>query len=338
MGFRGNLWHDYDPMIMTMCQHETGPNMDEMEFSRIQRLDAPSGASIAYRHQPTALPQACGVLMICHGLVEHAGRYRHFADVMSKQGFEVYAHDHRGHGRTRASDAPLGRFAWKDGASKVIADVMTMRRMIGEKHPGLPVILFGHSMGGLIALNTAVSHPNAFDGLSIWNSNLNPGVMGRIAQVILRLEKMLKGSDVPSAVLPKATFRTWNAKMPEKRTHADWLSHDRAAVDAYVEDPLCQFEASVSLWQDVFELSYRGPKLMERLPKNLPVLLVSGDQDAATNNGREIEWLAERFRQAGFNRIDMTIYRGMRHETLNEIGWEAVAADFAAWCRKTISV
>ncbi|MDS7597560.1 alpha/beta hydrolase [Agrobacterium tumefaciens] len=310
--------------------------MDEMEFSRIQRLDAPSGASIAFRHQPSALPEPCGVLMICHGLVEHAGRYRRFAEVMSKQGFEVYAHDHRGHGQTKAADAPLGRFAWKDGASKVVDDVMAVRRMVGERHPGLPVILFGHSMGGLVALNTAVSHPDAFDGVSIWNSNLNPGVMGRVAQVVLRLEKMLKGSDVPSAILPKATFRAWNAKMPEKRTHADWLSHDKAAVDAYVADPLCQFEASVSLWQDVFDLSYRGPKLIERLPKNLPLLLVSGDQDAATNNGREIGWLAERFRQAGFSRVEHTIYKGMRHETLNEIGWEAVAADFAAWCRKVI--
>ncbi|MDP9733757.1 UNVERIFIED_ORG: alpha-beta hydrolase superfamily lysophospholipase [Rhizobium sp. SORGH_AS260] len=309
---------------------------DNFAFSRIERLEAPSGASIAFRHQPSALAPARGVLMICHGLVEHAGRYRRFADVMAQQGFEVYAHDHRGHGRTKAADAPLGRFAWKDGADKVVADVMAMRRLAGERHPGLPVILFGHSMGGLVALNTAVSYPDAFDGLSIWNSNLNPGLMGRFAQIVLRLEKMLKGSDVPSAILPKATFRAWNAKMPEKRTHADWLSHDKAAVDAYVEDPLCQFEASVSLWQDVFALSYRGPKLIERLPKALPLLLVSGDEDAATNDGREIVWLAERFREAGFSHVEHTIYNGMRHETLNEIGWQAVAADFAAWCGRVV--
>ena len=114
---------------------------DDLAFSRIQRLEAPSGASIAFRHQPSALATARGVLMICHGLVDHAGRYRRLADVMSKQGFEVYAHDHRGHGRTRAADAPLGRFGWKDGAEKVVADVMAMRRMAGERHPGLPVIL-----------------------------------------------------------------------------------------------------------------------------------------------------------------------------------------------------
>jgi alpha-beta hydrolase superfamily lysophospholipase len=307
--------------------------MDDMAFGEINRLTSASGASIAYRYE-RAQGQPRGVLMICHGLVEHAGRYRRFSDVMAKQGFEVYAHDHRGHGRTKADDAPIGRFAWKDGVAKVISDVMAMRTLVGERHPGLPVILFGHSMGGLIALNTAVSHPESFDGLSIWNSNLNTGFMGRLAQVILRLEKMLKGSDVPSAILPKATFRIWNSKMPEKRTTADWLSHDTHAVDAYVNDPLCQFEASVSLWQDVFDMSYRGPKLISRLPKNLPLLLVSGDEDAATNDGREIVWLAKKFREAGFTNVEDKIYPGMRHETLHEIGWEVPAADFAAWARK----
>lgn len=310
--------------------------MDDMMFGGINRLESPSGASLAYRYEP-AQGTPRGVLMICHGLVDHAGRYRRFAQVMARQGFEVYAHDHRGHGRTKAPDAPVGRFAWKDGVDKVIADVMAMRTMIAKRHPGLPIILFGHSMGGLIALNTAVSHPQSFDALTIWNSNLNTGFMGRLAQVVLRIEKMLKGSDVPSAILPKATFRAWNSRMPEKRTHADWLSHDKAAVDAYAEDPLCQFEASVSLWQDVFALSYRGPRLIERLPKTMPILLVSGDEDAATNNGKEIVWLAKQFRDAGFTNVKDRIYPRMRHETLQEKGWEVPAADFAAWCETVVN-
>lgn len=306
---------------------------DDLMFGKIERLESPSGATLAYRHE-AARSEPQGVLMICHGLVDHAGRYRHLADFMADHGFEVYAHDHRGHGRTRSADAPIGRFASRDGLYKVVEDVIAMRDLVEQRHAGLPVILFGHSMGGLIALNTAVSHPDRFDALSIWNSNLNTGVMGRIAQGVLRIEKILKGSDVPSAVLPKATFRIWNARMPEKRTTADWLSHDKAAVDAYVGDPLCQFEASVSLWQDVFEMSYRGPKLIQRLSKQLPILLVSGDQDAATNDGREIRWLAEKFRKAGFSDVEDTIYKGMRHETLNEIGWGKPAADFAAWAAR----
>ena len=142
--------------------------MDDLAFSEINRLASPSGASIAYRHEP-AVGTARGVLMICHGLVEHAGRYRRFAQAMAAEGLEVYAHDHRGHGRTKADDAPIGRFSWKDGTAKVMADVMAMRIMVGERHPGLPVILFGHSMGAMISCKLAAMAPHRLSSLALLN-------------------------------------------------------------------------------------------------------------------------------------------------------------------------
>ncbi len=91
---------------------------------------------------------------------------------------------------------------------------MAMRDLAVQNHPGLPIILFGHSMGGLIALNVATAHPQSFNALTIWNSNFNPGLAGRFAQGVLYLEQMLKGSDVPSLILPKATFAAWGRAIP----------------------------------------------------------------------------------------------------------------------------
>lgn len=298
-------------------------------------MTTPTGASIAWRHAE-AQNHAVGVLLICHGLTEHAGRYRRFAETMALQGFEVYAFDQRGHGRTKAPDAPIGQFARRNGASAVVTDVKAMRDMVAERHPGLPIILFGHSMGGLVALNAAVSYPKSFDGVSIWNSNFNPGLSGKFAKIVLWFEKVLKGSDVPSLILPKATFHAWNRAIPDRETDFDWLSHDRAQVKAYAEDPLCRFEASVSMWRDIIELIERGPALMTRLPKDLPIYLVSGSEDAATGGGAEIRWLAAKFRKARFTAITDRVYPGMRHETLNEKGWEVPVADFAAWCREAV--
>ncbi|MEC9462844.1 MAG: alpha/beta hydrolase, partial [Pseudomonadota bacterium] len=195
--------------------------------------ESPSGARLAYHHQPSA-NGARGIVLICHGLAEHSRRYEAFATALSARGYHVYAHDHRGHGETTAPDAALGSFARKDGTSKVIADVMSMRDLAVQSHPGLPVILFGHSMGGLIALNVATEHPQAFHALSIWNSNFNPGLAGRFAQGVLSLEQMLKGSDVPSMILPKATFAAWGRAIKDHRTAFDWLSHDAGQVDAYI--------------------------------------------------------------------------------------------------------
>lgn len=293
---------------------------------------SPTGAHLAYHHQPAeSAPR--GIVIVCHGLAEHSRRYRAFAEALAAHGYHVYAHDHRGHGETTAADAALGLFARKDGYSKVIADVVAIRDLATSTQPGLPVILFGHSMGGLIALNVATEHPQAFAALSIWNSNFNPGLAGRFAQGVLSIEQMLKGSDVPSLILPKATFAAWGRAIPGHRTAFDWLSHDPKEVDAYIADPLCGFDASVSMWRDIFRLTFAGvdSERLARLPQRLPVYLVGGAEDPATNMGREIHWLGQHMLDAGMTDVETIVYEGMRHETLNEIGREKAVGDFLTW-------
>ena len=301
-------------------------------FADRQWHDSPTGARLAYHHQPSTTGPR-GTVLICHGLAEHSRRYDAFAAALAAGGYHVYAHDHRGHGETTAPDAVQGLFARKEGTAKVVADVMAMRDMALANHPGLPVILFGHSMGGLIALNVAIEHPQSFHALTIWNSNFNPGLAGRFAQAMLYLEQMLKGSDVPSLILPKATFAAWGRAIPGHRTAFDWLSHDPKEVDAYIADPLCGFDASVSMWRDIFRLTFAGadPERLARLPQRLPVYLVGGAEDPATNNGHEIRWLGQRMLDVGMTDVETTVYETMRHETLNEIGREKAIADFLVW-------
>ncbi len=301
-------------------------------FSDTRRLDH-AGASLAYHHQQAEGDER-GILLISHGLAEHAKRYQRFAEAMAARGYHVYAHDHRGHGETTAPDAPIGRFARRNGASRVIDDVRAMRDEAATEHPGLPVILFGHSMGGLIALNAAVTYPRKFDAVAVWNSNFNPGLAGRAAQAILLAERALKGSDVPSDLLPKLTFGTWAKSVANRRTDFDWLSRDPEEVDKYVADPLCGFGASVSLWLDLFELTFRAPQKehLARLPTETPIHLVGGGQDPATENGKAILWLSNHLKTHGFSRISTEIYQDMRHETLNEIGADAAISAFADWC------
>ncbi|WP_049733665.1 alpha/beta fold hydrolase [Rhizobium ecuadorense] len=306
-------------------------------FSETQWLAAP-GASLAYHHAEAAGP-ARGILLISHGLAEHSKRYRAFAEAMAARGYHVYAHDHRGHGETTAPDAPIGCFARRDGVEKVIGDVLAMRAHALSRHPGLPVILFGHSMGGLIALNAAVTAPSDFDAVAVWNSNFAVGLAGRAAQAILLAERMLKGSDVPSGLLPKLTFAAWGKSIPAHRTEFDWLSRRPDEVDKYIADPLCGFDASVSLWLDLFELTFRAPQKLhlDRLPRDLPFHLVGGGEDPATERGKAVLWLSNHLKASGFSRISTEIYQDMRHETLNEIGADAATAAFADWCDEAVA-
>ncbi|MGE7368194.1 alpha/beta fold hydrolase [Neorhizobium sp. NPDC001467] len=307
-------------------------------FDTTERLLTASGASLAYHYAPASVAPI-GIIIVCHGLAEHSRRYRPFAEAMAARGFHVYAHDHRGHGETTAVDAPIGRFAVRNGVKAVIDDTMALRDRAASVHPGLPIILLGHSMGGLIALNAAEDFPGSFDGLAIWNANFHPGLAGRAAQILLKTERALKGSDVPSTLLPKLTFGAWNRAIGEGRTDFDWLSHDPVAVDAYVADPLCGFDASVSMWLDIFEMTFRaiGNDRLLRLPQDLPVHLVGGGQDPATDNGQAVKWLSRQMHRLGMTAVTCAIYRDMRHETLNEIGAADAMAQFSAWAAQIVS-
>lgn len=299
-------------------------------------LDSSTGARLHVYGAAPAAPRA--ILVLAHGMVEHAGRYRRLARAAADHGIAFYAADHRGHGSTEAPDARLGIFAARDGWKAIIEDVMAVRAEALRRHPGLPVVLMGHSMGGLLALNAVISHPHDFAALAVWNANFKAGVAGRAAQAILAVEKALKGSDVPSTIIPRLTFEAWAKQVPDADTEFDWLSHDRAQVAAYVDDPRCGFDASVSMWIDIFRLIFRGgdAKNWRDIPRDLPIDLLGGADDPSTENGEALRWLAGRLRQAGFTHVDLRIEPGMRHETLNEIGAERPTADLMRWIDRAV--
>lgn len=308
-----------------------------MPFDLKTGLASPTGAKLNVNVTHAAANPA-GVVQICHGMVEHAARYDRFAHFLAARGFHCVAHDHRGHGRTTAPDAPRGVFAERDGADKVIADVVAVRDRIGIDHPGLPVILFGHSMGGLIALNVLSGHAARYAGAAIWNANFSAGLSGTLARALLGWERFRRGSDMPSRLLPRLTFETWGRQVTDKRTPFDWLSRDPDEVDKYVADPLCGFDASVSMWRDVFEFVFRGAAdaALDPIPRDMPISLAGGEKDPATFGGRAVTALSKRLQAKGFSRVTTTIYPETRHESLNEVNRDAIMSDFIAWAWKIV--
>lgn len=303
-----------------------------MPFDDQFAIASPTGATLnAYRRLPSGHPRA--IVQVNHGLAEHAARYARLGDALAEHGFATVAHDHRGHGGTRAPDAPAGTFASTGGADKVIGDVIAVRDAIEHDHPGVPVVLFGHSMGGLIALNVLLRHHQRYVAAAIWNANFSAGALGRVAQAVLAWERFRLGSDVPSRILPALTFRAWARQIPNARTDFDWLSRDAAEVDRYVADPLCGFDASVSMWRDVFDFIFFGAddRNFARLPKSFPVNLVGGEKDPATDGGKAVRALETRMRAMGFSNLETRIYAETRHESLNEVNRDSVTADLVAW-------
>lgn len=314
---------------------------DWMSFDDLHIFSSPDGSKIALRHQP-AQNTPRGVVHINHGLAEHSKRYAQFAKNLNRAGYHVYAQDHRGHGQNIATDRPKAIFAMHDGAAKILSDVDIINQRISKHHPNLPIILFGHSMGGLIAFNYALQQSHKIHALSIWNANFGSKAERYFARLMLKIERMRKGSDVPSQILPKLTFRAWADLSAEKEKTAhtmfDWLASDISVVNAYIHDPLCGFDPSVSMWLDIFCWMEQGDKAKNwhAIRKNLPINFNGGALDPATKFGRAMTDFAARLQQAAFTDVTTKIYPHSRHETLLDRERDQATNDFIRWANQVV--
>ncbi|MEC9343147.1 MAG: alpha/beta hydrolase [Pseudomonadota bacterium] len=295
-------------------------------------LASPTGATLhTWEIAPQGTPAS--LVQINHGMAEHGARYERFARFLAGRGHAVIAHDHRGHGATTAPDAPLGMFGSGDGWASVIADTAAVNAHLRAMHPDTPLVVFGHSMGATVALDFALTHPAAVDGVALFNISASAPVLLRVFSVLLGIERMFKGSDTPSGLATAMTFSAWNRRFRPNRTEFDWLSRDEAEVDKYVADPLCGFPVSVGLWRALVAaiLSTGDDRRLAALPRNLPFCLVGGGEDPVSDRGREIVALSRRLERAGFSDVTAKVYEATRHETLNEINRDIAMASFADW-------
>ncbi|MGQ5524469.1 lysophospholipase [Chitinimonas sp. PSY-7] len=300
---------------------------------QIEKLLQADGHAIAAYHWPQ--PDARRVLVIAHGMAEHAARYDGFAQFLNQQGCEVWALDHRGHGQS-VLNGRLGHFADTDGWTKVVNDLAALVAHARQHSPGLPLVLFGHSMGSFVARALVLNHPKLVDGLVLSATGFRQSALARVLAGIAAVLGRSQGWDQPSAVMRKLVFGTFNLRFVPSRTAFDWLSRVPEEVDSYVADPLAGFDCSAGLWRDLFLGIVEMEALEAResgLP-DVPVWLMAGSHDPVSMGGKGCRQLADRYQAAGLRDVNVTLYPQGRHEMLNERNRDEVYADFTAWLGK----
>lgn len=298
-------------------------------------LPAHDSTPLFVRHWATSqTPRA--VVMIAHGMAEHGGRYERFAGALTQAGFEVYAHDQRGHGRT-AEHGELGHFADADGWEKVLRDLSTVNHWIRQQRPETPIFLFAHSMGSYVAQAYLMQHSCSLRGAVLCGSNHQPPRLYRSAAWLARFERWRLGPNGRSALLQRLSFGSFNKAFGPTRTAFDWLSRDPDEVDRYIADPLCGFRCSNQFWLDLLEglAKISSPRALAQIADHLPLLVIGGARDPVSQ-GTRLQDLARALSEAG-NHVELKIYPDARHELLNESNRDAVTQDLIDWLNKTLA-
>lgn len=275
--------------------------------------------------QPRAMVQ------ISHGMCEYIGRYSEFADYLGERGFLVFGHDALGHGSSVRSADDLGFTAEGGGAEYLVEDVHNLSLHMKREYPDLPLILFGHSMGSFIAREVAARYGKDYAS-AIFCGTGGPQMPAGAGRLLARLLIALRGERHRSVFLARIAFLGYNKKYDSVRTSCDWLTRDESVVDRYLADPLCRYIFTLRAYHDLFTLvqSVSRRNWAERLPKDLPVLVVSGEMDPVGSWGKGPRAVADRLTRAGV-RVTLRIYPEMRHEILNEIGREQVLKEMEEW-------
>ncbi len=289
-----------------------------------------------YRWPPAGAAKA--VVQIAHGMAEHAARYARLAQSLTANGYAVYASDLRGHGRTAKIPEDLGFFAAREGWRLCVDDLWRVNRRIAEEVPHAPVILFGHSMGALLARQLMRDHGQSFAAVVLSGSNGQPTPMALAGRAITRAEKLRLGARGKSKLIQSLTFDAFNKRFEPARTRFDWLSRDPAEVNKYVADPLCGFNPSVQLWIDMLDAwaALAGDDRVSGVPRDLPIYVMSGERDPVSAGTKMLLPMVEQYRKAGLTRVESKFYPDARHELLNETNREEVTRELLEWMSRVI--
>lgn len=301
-------------------------------------IDAPDNHKIYVNiwKKTKSTKKARAVLHINHGMAEHSARYEAVAERFVDNGYIVYAHDHRGHGKSVENTELLGHYADDNGWEKIVADLLLVNKSIHSQHPDTPVVILGHSMGSFIVQSYIAQHGNTVDAALLSGSALSDKYTLQFGSFLAKVETRRQGNLGRSALLDFFSFGIYNREFKPFRTSADWLSRDPSEVDKYVEDPLCGFLCTNKLWTDLLAgmKDIADVNTIRSIPNDLPILAFSGERDPLSYNKRKthgIEQLSSHLRCSGQHFVSYKLYPEGRHEILNETNRHEVIDDLLEW-------
>ena len=267
-------------------------------------LSTPDGETLALRRLPAPGP-ARAVVVVVHGLGEHAGRYHGLAECLHEWGFAVWAHDHYGHGE---SSGPRGGLP---SELRLVDDLALVVDDARRENPGLPLVLLGHSLGGLVVASLIARGVRHVNAAVLSSPGLDPGLNG--------FQKLLL------AVLPRIApdLRVGNG------LDDNYLSHDPAVVQAYRDDPLTHDRIGGRLARF---LAYEGEAVQQRAANwPVPTLLLYAGDDRLVRPAASRAFAAA---AAPSGKVEAQCFDTLYHEIFNELEADPVFEALQRWLNR----
>ena len=278
------------------------------------------------------------IVQISHGMIEYIERYADFAAFLNEHGILVIGNDHLGHGKSVNSEDEWGYFAEEKGGVLLVRDLLLVTKLIKQEFPLVPVFLLGHSMGSFMARRYLINFGGFVDGAIIMGTG-NPSLATLAAGRAITASLMkMHGSRYRSDFVSNMAFGSYNKRIENPASPNSWLTRDEAVVEKYDNTPENTFKFTVSGFNQIFEtISYiENPKLINRIPKNIPILLISGEEDPVGGYGKEVQKVYKALDKAGIDDLTIELVEGARHEVLNEINKEETYRFILEWIKERI--
>lgn len=263
---------------------------------------------------------ARGIVHVVHGLGEHSRRYLRLITALLDAGYVVVADDHAGHGRTAMTSGIWGD-AGDDADRVVVEDERTLKRLVRERHPDLPYVVFGHSWGSMIARGLVLDGGDDLAGLVLC------GIAAQMEGIERHVDRAaLTSEPEQSAPAPDgyvgALFTGFLDRYGPDAGPTDWVARDADVVRDHAVDPLNNFGAPLSNrflrgFVDLYDQA-NGDEFYAAARPDLPVLILAGDQDPVTNFGEGAYHVGNRLVATGHPDVRVRVWSGYRHEVHNE--------------------
>jgi len=259
-----------------------------------------------------------GIVQISHGMAEHKERYFSFMEYLTERNYVVVINDHRGHGESVRDKNDLGYF-YDESGEYIVKDLHQITLYMKERFPGKPVYLFGHSMGSMAVRMYIKKYDSEIDKLIVCGSpSKNPLV--DVALFVVRFQKLFKGDRYRSRLIQNLAFGSYNKNIDKPISDNAWLSSDENNVKNYDSDDLCGFIFTLNGFRNLFllmkEIYITSGWALKN--KDLPIMFIAGSDDPVIVSEDKWNESREFLQKLGYTNVRGKLYKGLRHEILNE--------------------